>query len=354
MEAGSIMIHFQPIRQNQLRRACDKCHRSKLKCIRDNDDEPCQRCIRANAECVSSPPASSRRRTRNPPAQADEQEISIDIESSQMDIDISDPIGAVDKHHIIINPSILATNTPESPVPAVAGPDSNRPDPRGGILSPDEPITDLISLLERLSNLNIRLMRHLHTIPEVHTTGAPSQPGTRQFSIDETFHISQAFIDIISQIYASSELLMYSCYLRLIETYDRILRLVQQVFSISHREPPSSTAAPSNRASNRGIQFPFQMPGFSVGSFSLPSTMPGETQAVFLVNSVDAMMARARELVAQATVPKQTAGYRGNFESFGGISLVIVPDLARNAIRARENALLGLVNDLKKTIVRSS
>ncbi|KAI1475797.1 hypothetical protein F4774DRAFT_272314 [Daldinia eschscholtzii] len=358
-----MMIHFQPIRQNQLRRACDRCHRSKSKCLRDNDDERCQRCIRANAECVSSPPVTSRRRTQISPVRADNQTLVVNNEESRMDIDVPDSINVVDKQHLIAKASFLPTNTPESSVPVVADPDPSRQDTTEDTSTTGKPIDDLISLLERLSSLNIRLLRHLHTIPEANTASAPSQPETKYFNIDETFHISQIFIDIISHICArlpppqnsaaesitgdkpptfsldaSSELLMYSCYLRLIEIYDRILRLVQ--VSVTNRAPGSS------------IQYPFQMPDFTVGSLALPSTP--ETQSIFLVNSMDAMMARARELVAEATFPKQTPGYRGDFQSFGGTSLVIVPDLARNAIRTRENALLGLLDDLKKSIMRSS
>ncbi|KAI1648783.1 uncharacterized protein F4817DRAFT_54362 [Daldinia loculata] len=354
------MIHFQPIRQNQLRRACDRCHRSKSKCLRDNDDEPCQRCIRANAECISSPPATSRRRTQISPTQASDQTLSIDTEPSQMDIDVSDSNGVVNNQHLTINSLTLPNHTPESSSSAAVRLDLGRLDLIEGLSNTRGPNSDLISLLERLSNLNIRLMRHLNTVPEANTTNAPSQPGAKQFSIEETFHISQLFIDVISHICsrlpppqnsvtesttenklpsfsldASSELLMYSCYLRLIETYDRILRLIKA--SITHRAP------------NRTIQYPFQMPDFTVGSFSLPSKP--ETQSIFLINSMDAMMARAKELVAEVTFPKQTPGYRGDFQSFGGTSLVIVPDLARNVIRTRENALFDLLDDLKKLIV---
>ncbi|KAI0853596.1 hypothetical protein F5Y00DRAFT_225045 [Daldinia vernicosa] len=359
------MIHFQPIRQNQLRRACDRCHRSKSKCLRDNDDEPCQRCSRANAECVSSPPATSRRRTQIASTQASDQELPIDAEPSQMDIDVSDLNAVVNKQHLAINPLTLPNYTPESSSSAAMRWDPGRLDLREGSSTTEESNPDLISLLERLSNLNIRLMRHLNAVPEVNTISntisAPSQPGAKQFDIEETFHITQLFIDIINHICsrlpppqnittentignklppfsldASSELLMYSCYLRLIETYDRILRLIQA--SIEHKPP------------NNAVQYPFRMPDFTVGSFSL-SSKP-ETQSIFLINSMDAMMARAKVLVAEATFPKQTPGYRGDFQSFGGTSLVIVPDLARNAIRTRENALFGLFEDLRKSIVQ--
>ncbi|KAI8966413.1 hypothetical protein F5Y11DRAFT_343475 [Daldinia sp. FL1419] len=167
-----------------------------------------------------------------------------------MDIDASDSSGVINEH-LAANSLTLPAGTPELLSPVAARLDPCQSDSTKGLPNTEEPSSDLISLLEKLSNLNIRLMRHLNTIPEINTVGDLSQPEDKQFGIDETFHISQLFIYIISQLFsglpppqnsvagntpkdnlptfsldASSELLMYSCYLRLIETYDRILRLI--------------------------------------------------------------------------------------------------------------------------------
>ncbi|KAI0112948.1 hypothetical protein F4814DRAFT_420082 [Daldinia grandis] len=358
-----IMNHFHSIHHDELQLVCTRCQQSKSECVRDSVNVPCQRCFHAKTTCESSYPTTSPPQTQVPSMQAGDQGLPIDTELSHMDVDLSDSNGVVNKQHLTANSSALSTHTPESSSSTAARLDSGRLDLIEDPSITEEPNLDLISLLERLSSLNIRLMRHLHTIPEANTTNALSQPGTPRFSIEETFHISQLFIDVTSHICsrlpppqnsatgstvgeklppfsldASSELLLYSCYLRLIETYDRILRLVKA--SIAHRAP------------NCVIHYPFQMPDFTVGSFSVPSKL--ETRSIFLVNSMDAMMARAKELVAEVTSPKQTPGYRGGFQSFGGTSLVIVPDLAREAVQTRENALFDLVDDLKKFIVRSN
>ncbi|KAI0884010.1 uncharacterized protein GGS22DRAFT_28837 [Annulohypoxylon maeteangense] len=351
------MIHFQPERQNQLRRACDRCHQSKSKCFRDNDNESCQRCLRANIGCVSSPPASRRH------AQAASREV---LKPT--------PLGSVTS---ALHPSgqslenglstsrVIAKSCPAASSSAVNG---YQPSPIGESSSPtQEPVCDLISLLQKLSDLNINLMSQLSTIPEINpnsTDSSPFQPErTKLFSIDQTFNLSQVFIDVMSQLCLglppshsdtpgqtaeakrtlfsldpASELLIFSTYLHLIETHDRILRLMKD--SAKNREPDSP------------IRYPFQIPDFTIGSFSLPTQT--DTQSFILLNIMDTMIARARGVVAEATTPKQTIGYRGDFQSFGGVTLVIVPDLARSAIRVREDSLVEMIKDLQNHIFQST
>ncbi|KAI0470113.1 hypothetical protein GGR56DRAFT_661106 [Xylariaceae sp. FL0804] len=97
--------------------------------------------------------------------------------------------------------------------------------------------------------------------------------------------------------------------------------------------------------------FPFHVPGLTFGSFYLPSR--SETQSVILVDLMDTMMARASTLISELACPKQTSGYRGNFQSFGGVSLVIVPDLALKVIRIREDEVSRRVSTLKQSLVQS-
>lgn len=223
--------------------------------------------------------------------------------------------------------------------------------------------SDLAVWLSKLSDLNIRMMQHLNSIPEVGPEGSVQSEQEQIFGIDETFHVSQLFIDTLSQICSrlppppvdnnytprdksdasiltldpASELLVFSNYLRLLETYDRIFRQMQ--------------ACLARKQGDSSIKYPFQMPGLTIGSFNLSSK--SETQSLFLVNLMEAMLTRSRDLVSEMASPKDTLGYRGNFECFGGVSLVIVPDLALRAIRTREAVTLKLVDNLKKTIMQS-
>ncbi|KAI1445639.1 hypothetical protein F5Y02DRAFT_385850 [Annulohypoxylon stygium] len=409
--SANVMIHFQPDKQFQLRRACDRCHRSKSKCLRDSDDEPCQRCFRANADCISSPPASRRQAQNtstnpsnckahnsisleaittsfNPSTQSLDKEISekgVDCQSNSIEDETSgDPL----------EPSGGLSSPPLQPPPPYADAhmdvDLDPPQPDIGIPR-SKPVTKprlaasgtfgphqlsfteeslslvqkpLVDLLQELSCLNTDLMRRLGAIPEINPDNIghdlPLPEGSSLFSIDQIFQLSQVFIDIISQICSglppshtdpleqtakvtsslfsldpASELLIFSTYLRLIEINDRILRLMK--------------AAVENKEPNSPIRYPFEVPDFTIGSFSLPSKT--DTRSILLINVMDTMTTRAREIVAEATAPKQTPGYRGDFQSFGGVSLVIVPDLAKSAIRIRENALVDMIEDLKKSIL---
>ncbi|KAH8170461.1 fungal zn(2)-Cys(6) binuclear cluster domain-containing protein [Sarocladium implicatum] len=45
----------------ELRRACDRCHSKKLRCVRLATTDVCSRCERAQVSCVSSPPGRSSR-----------------------------------------------------------------------------------------------------------------------------------------------------------------------------------------------------------------------------------------------------------------------------------------------------
>ncbi|KAI1089538.1 hypothetical protein F5B19DRAFT_466987 [Rostrohypoxylon terebratum] len=414
--SASVMIHFQPDKQLQLMRACDRCHQSKSKCLRDSDDEPCQRCFRANADCVSSRPASRRQaqntftnpgnwtggkfQAHNPiPLEAittsfNSSTKSLDQESNETGVN-SQGNGTEDKTSGDPLESSGGLSSPpiQTPPPYADSHMDIDVDPQrpGNSKYSSKPVTKprlaasgtfgphqlsfteeslslvqkpLVDLLQELSSLNIDLTRYLSAIPDINLESIGgdlvSSEGTNLFSIDQIFHLSQVFIDIISQICSglppshtdtpeqtteaksahfsldpASELLIFSTYLRLIEIHDRILRLMK--------------AAVENKEPNSPIRYPFQVPDFTFGSFSLPSKT--DTRSILLIHVMDTMTTRAQEIVAEATAPKQTSGYRGDFQSFGGVSLVIVPDLAKSAIRIRENALVDMIEDLKKSIL---
>ncbi|KAI0183342.1 hypothetical protein EV127DRAFT_475202 [Xylaria flabelliformis] len=217
--------------------------------------------------------------------------------------------------------------------------------------------------MRRITDVNIALTEHLDLLSDDNVSG--DFVGSRQkeelnsaFTIDRAFHLSQLFIDILGniclklpasdkgdevtnksqqasfQLDPSAELLIFSAYLRLLETYHRILESVQAAAKQNHLE--SSTAT-------------FQLPSLTVGSFSLSSK--SNTQFFVLVNLTETMARKARRLITEMSSPKITPGYRGDFQSFGGVSLVIVPDLALRAIRAREEGLFRMIEDLKNSIL---
>jgi hypothetical protein len=58
------MIHVNPSKV-QTRRACNRCHQAKLKCVVDNGRK-CQRCKRANTDCTFSPPSRGQLQQAHP------------------------------------------------------------------------------------------------------------------------------------------------------------------------------------------------------------------------------------------------------------------------------------------------
>ncbi|KAI1813101.1 hypothetical protein GGS20DRAFT_497411 [Poronia punctata] len=491
------MIHFDPTKPTPLRRACDRCHQSKLKCFRDNDNEDCQRCMRANVKCTSSPPTRPQRKTwattiagagtgittwDSSPTQATR--LNADVRpqgstptfedsagttllrmrgasSTSVPEDTSMTVfeapsggdlnparysnpngswhgptsagnsGAADFSHLMTD--FLNSHQLSSPLlpevdaymDMIMDQDQNQNQPRpntsatnmAGMTQPEHshftssdnvsrtapsspPRPCLASYsarlssattlapsstsgrsgfgregtasgterkgngriywLRQISDVNINLMEHLDTV--VQCLNSCDDANSRQqnpFGIDDTLHLSQRFIDVLTNICSrlpatnkgasnspstlpsssfsldpAAELLIFSAYLRLIETHHRVLRHVQL------------SLAPDTL--NYSTRCPLQMPGLTIGSFSLSSK--SDTQSLLLVNLMETMMTQARDLVAEISSPKHTAGYRGDFKVFGGVSLVIVPDLALKAIRSREDSLSRMFHDLKDSI----
>ncbi|ROW06184.1 hypothetical protein VMCG_04705 [Cytospora schulzeri] len=230
-------------------------------------------------------------------------------------------------------------------------------------------ITDLGSWTAKVADLNVRMSRHLQSFPEV----VPGDRNTGQslsatgeecaaFGIDKTLHLSQDFIDTLSQtldmippalgpwrrlateaseaspnavsLNAASELLMISTYLHHLEIYDRVFRHIQ------------ASLSRARKGSNASL--PFAVPRLTIGSFSL-SSRP-ETQLHFTLGLMESMLVRCRDLMGQITAPRDTRGHRGGFECFGGVTMVIVPDLALQAMRTRETMILGLADEVKKNL----
>lgn len=184
--------------------------------------------------------------------------------------------------------------------------------------------------------------------------GSPSAQA-EVIAIDTTFHLSRLFIDTLSQLSqeipatqrhmttptatkkpdfaldASPELLVFSAYLRLLEIYTRVIDHMQ-----TYCAPERRTEAASQT---------FSLSDLTISSFSLSSEPT--IQFPFLINLVESMLDRARDLVSEIASLKNPPGYRGNFHCFGGVSLVIVPDLALQAIKAKEDMVLNSAKQVK-------
>ncbi|KAI0974603.1 hypothetical protein F4678DRAFT_458564 [Xylaria arbuscula] len=396
------MIHFDSSRQSFLRRACDRCHQSKLKCSKDIDQEKCQRCLRADVDCTFSPPASAPRRQQGSIATlptsdnqyqgrelaslADRDDVvssTLVTQSALHDLinnpkaaegDISMDLDGCENLPLLAQPAQerLPTQEPghvrqssdhpaqhpwssshpsmvhSSPNLAVGTDSNNRKNFLG---EPEHRVREAghtrTLWLRKIADLNVTLTEHLDSSFNNNVSYECANRGQKEetkptFSLDQAFRLSQLFIDILCDICSnlptsdkgadqatdkprsgsfqldpSAELLIFSAYLRLLETYNRILESIQ-------------------------------LPSLMVGSFELP--LDSNTQYLVLLNLTETMAMKAKGLIKEMSSPKITRGYRGDFQSFGGVSLVIVPDLALSAIRAREDALFRMIHELKNLI----
>ncbi|KXJ85212.1 hypothetical protein Micbo1qcDRAFT_223663 [Microdochium bolleyi] len=269
--------------------------------------------------------------------------------------------------------------------------------------------------MRKVSDVGLTLLTHLQVMPIVtpdtedddhDDDGAEqlisntSRDEQTQFScpIDQVFHLSEVFVETLAELLprlpppftstpisplspdhlsldAASELLIFSTYLRLLETYDRILQhiqlhcrqtsrpaaAIQAGAAASASSTSSSSSATGGRTqlsssgmgsgssnSSNAMMNAFNLPGWSIGTFSLSAQ--SKTQQLFMIHLIETMLTRARDLVSDVVAKKATLGYRGNWECFGGLSLSIVPDLAVQAIRTREKAAIRRVVGIKAAL----
>lgn len=289
---------------------------------------------------------------------------------------------------------------------------SSSPSPSTRQHSEDGPAPPSIHhYMRKISDVGLNLMQHLQVIPIIGPEDdSPEQllascPSTKsKCPIDQVFHLSEIFVETLDDILArlppafpgapippdttpnqlsldaASELLIFSTYLRLVETYDRILQHIQlhcqqrrkrsspmapaSSFSTSpdqgtsrstHDSDPSSrasfspTSATAASTKNTVTNYQVNLPGWSIGTFSL--SVQSKTQQLFMIHLIETMLVRAGELVMSDVVSKRaTMGYRGNWQCFGGLSLSIVPDLALQAVRTRDKVVMKRVADIKSAL----
>ncbi|KAM7203577.1 hypothetical protein V8F33_002197 [Rhypophila sp. PSN 637] len=85
------MIHVNPSKM-QNRRACDRCHQAKLKCVVEDSptqSQKCRRCKRTNTDCVFSPPSRTRVNRRSQLQVAGQSSLSPQSDGSLANADFS-------------------------------------------------------------------------------------------------------------------------------------------------------------------------------------------------------------------------------------------------------------------------
>jgi hypothetical protein len=257
------------------------------------------------------------------------------------------------------SPSTMSTTTDSSV--QNSGTPPTTPDAQNG-----ENIHHIEHSMMRMNDFNIRLMRYLQVIPIIR----PGDDAEELFAasgakcpIDEVFVLSEQFIQVTNSLHnssspdtygtqsgstsldAASQMTVLSTYLRLIDTYGRILQHVL-LHCQQRRDKPYSTGSSSDDAGKMVASQKSTLLEWSIGSFSLSSR--STIQQLFMLQLVETMLTQCRKVMDGITPEKATSSRPSEGENcFSASSLSIVPELAMQAIRKREDATMLLVEQIK-------
>ncbi|KAI1771027.1 hypothetical protein F4818DRAFT_430923 [Hypoxylon cercidicola] len=421
------MIHVNPAKR-QNRRACDRCHQAKLKCVREGNRK-CRRCERNDSECIFSPPTRLRNRQQSmPPSSSTTPFDSTDFQLdawSNFDIDVAlepsllatfgldtgfpvptgptshqdhnqDPaalnelvtpaLSSIMSSGYIPSASVSAAHTvtgydesPTAELPVSSGPAPSRTpslalsttlsSPNDDIEHDEKLLTNLVFWADKIAQLNIQFTQHLQSIPRVSSESLHNDKDSAAIPLpsgnhnsDRTFHLSESFVDILSGMCSklqppqtativanedsqpavlsldeASYLMVFSTYLRFLETHDSVFRYL--LACLVHKRETLKTGSC------------FYLPKLTIGSFSLART--SETRPLLFVSLMESMLTRARNLVHHMALVKSTSpGRRADQWGFGGSPPVIEPELALQAVSAKEAAISMSIERIKSVLSR--
>ncbi|KAK5992091.1 C6 finger transcription factor fumR [Cladobotryum mycophilum] len=217
---------------------------------------------------------------------------------------------------------------------------------------------DITTWILRLSQLNMELHQHLHSIPPIGLQNLGAER-PKDCAIDRTFQLSHQYTEILNRIFPADarsqsehpvtldepfQLLVLSNYLYLVESYDKILQHIK-----SYAEMRLKTDAATAEA-----QAPISLPNLNIGSFELPSS----THVVILIHIMETMMARVRDLVNEMVKPP-CGSPEETSESGAGAQGVDVDDrltsitkVSLQAIRVKEKATLKLIGCVRSLAIQ--
>ncbi|KAG8157294.1 hypothetical protein KVR01_013002 [Diaporthe batatas] len=395
------MIHFNPSRA-QHRRACDRCHQAKSKCVQYGD-RTCERCERANVKCSYSPRVRRNRVQQaapspsSPAAADDPLNMWFSVESdfdeaflatfgrdsaSELPAPVLSPADYV-------GPATYDNLSPSNPsrsssvgLTLLGQADGAResmqqdvsdwlssvtdrtagsattvallPPPQNGVTGGDS-AANLTHWMNKLAHLNTKLTEHAEFVPhgDAISTPPPSD-GSYESIIDHTFHHSESFIHILGEMCHRLPPLQQQTpgasgvpggSPSLDEpSYLMVISTYLRFLEMFDRSFCYLMAHKGNGADSWAGSSP-QLPNVSIGSFTL--TKSSETMSLLLLNLMESMLSRARKLVYQMMCVKDAMGSRGIPP---GLPSILEPGSALKAIRARENRLLNSMERVKAAI----
>lgn len=417
------MIHVNPSKV-QTRRACNRCHQAKLKCVLEGDRK-CQRCKRTNTECTFSPPTRMQREQMLPRSPSSSSfsrtghqlncwpDVDFDWDlpvepsflatvgySTDLQADMEFPVSVpyptpINYSNVsqIRNPASRPVSQAELLTPTTLFDTSSS----GAAIAPlngttrtftgynetvatgvsaslegameelDEHPVDLAFWANKITPLFVQFTQHLQSLPRLNPDhqhpndnhGIIPRPSGSHNS-DHTFDLSESFINVLSgmcfklppleaprnadedwstkylNIDEASYLLVLSTYLRFLEMQDTVFRYL--LACLSHERQDTATGSC------------FYLPKLILGSFSL--AMTSETRPLLYVNLMESMLARAKNLFHRLASARAKLGNRDSLECFGGLSPIVEPTFALQAVQARETSIATLVERIKATLSR--
>ncbi|KAJ0414056.1 hypothetical protein BJY00DRAFT_321335 [Aspergillus carlsbadensis] len=233
----------------------------------------------------------------------------------------------------------------------------------------DQPDADASSWIRKLSDANIQLHQHLHSIPVASTKPKSEKRGSRisaspiELPVDSTFELASQYTTLLASIYSHlepgdrpkvsldqpSQLLVLSSYMSLLESYDRILQHIK-----AWLEARLSMKAQGSLVILDGDDFLLRLPSVAVGSFELPKT--SSIHSVVLTCIMRTNMMQIRSLITEIMMPgsKSIIGrISTDKRSVSGLAetgdrLSTVAKATLHAIEAIEDSTLQLVHIVSK------
>ncbi|KAJ5793504.1 hypothetical protein N7457_000103 [Penicillium paradoxum] len=251
--------------------------------------------------------------------------------------------------------------------------------------------SNMTSWIRKLSDTNMLLHNHMHSIPSVEArhrarsgseNSLSSSEVETRLPVDSTFKLSAQYTGLLTSICTrleaarscndpqtvaqltldqSSQLLVLSGYMCLLETYDKILQHIKAWLDVRLKLGVKGTATVGDDESN--FSFPLQLPSLAVGSFKIPKT--SAIQSIVLTCVLETNILHMHSLISevmrpacnsitgsasQATLSGNSVGERRKLNGSvdGGDGLSSVAKVTLQAIEANEDSTLRLVHLVSK------
>ena len=222
-----------------------------------------------------------------------------------------------------------------------------------------------LSTIRELNNLNIKLYAHASSIPKPpNLTTETLSWKDKDFAMDQTFELSQSMIALLNRlsparaienslnnspkfnsltpqsphpladpesprIDQASMLIILSCHIRLMETYDHIFRNMQACLD------RSSTTAPEDYVS---------LPCVSVGSFSFPPT--SAMQLTMILHCASEILGRLRKVTVSNRL--YTASQDEDFRAGSDLDPITI---TAKAVTRKQKKLIDRIKNLRQSLV---